>query len=31
LQQFLHAWRAQLEPGRASRVRWSLDVDPLDF
>lgn len=31
LQQFLHAWRERLEPGRPSRVRWSLDVDPLEF
>ena len=31
LQQFLHAWRAQLKPERPSRVRWALDVDPIEF
>ncbi|MBI3044145.1 MAG: primosomal protein N' [Betaproteobacteria bacterium] len=31
LQQFLRAWHVKLAPLRASRARWSLDVDPLEF
>jgi primosomal protein N' (replication factor Y) len=31
LQQFLRAWRPQLEALPANKLRWSLDVDPLDF
>jgi primosomal protein N' (replication factor Y) len=31
LQQFLRAWRPHLEALPASKLRWSLDVDPLDF
>ena len=31
LQQFLHAWRLALNALPAQKLRWSLDVDPLDF
>jgi primosomal protein N' (replication factor Y) len=31
LRQFLAEWHAALASGRSSRVRWALDVDPLDF
>ena len=31
LQRFLQAWRGQLATRRATRARWSLDVDPLEF
>jgi primosomal protein N' (replication factor Y) len=31
LQQFLHDWYQQLSAQRATRARWSLDVDPLEF
>ena len=31
LQQFLHAWRPLLDALTAKNLRWSLDVDPLDF
>ena len=31
LHQFLDAWRPQLESLPAAKLRWSLDVDPLDF
>jgi primosomal protein N' (replication factor Y) len=31
LQRFLGAWRPRLVQGRSSRVRWALDVDPLDL
>jgi len=31
LQEFLPAWRAELERMGERRVRWSLDVDPLGF
>ncbi len=30
LQKFLHAWCAQLTASGEHRVRWSLDVDPLE-
>jgi len=31
LQRLLSAWRPRIAEGRSSRVRWSLDVDPLDL
>ncbi|HET9404154.1 MAG TPA: primosomal protein N' [Burkholderiales bacterium] len=31
LRTFLAAWRGGLSDLRATRARWSLDVDPLDF
>ena len=31
LRAFLDAWHAMLSSTRATRVRWSLDIDPLDF
>lgn len=31
LQQFLGAWHGELTRARATRARWSLDVDPLEF
>jgi primosomal protein N' (replication factor Y) len=31
LQAFLGAWRGALSSARATRARWSLDVDPFDF
>jgi primosomal protein N' (replication factor Y) len=31
LQQFLRAWRDELAAARATRARWSIDVDPLEF
>ncbi|MFH1495128.1 MAG: primosomal protein N' [Pseudomonadota bacterium] len=31
LQQFLRHWNANLNNLKARQVRWSLDVDPLDF
>jgi primosomal protein N' (replication factor Y) len=31
LRDFLGAWRAVLAQARATPVRWSLDVDPLEF
>jgi primosomal protein N' (replication factor Y) len=31
LQQLLRAWRPQLEQIPAQKLRWSLDVDPLEF
>ena len=31
LQDFLAAWQAELAQERASRARWSLDIDPLEF
>jgi primosomal protein N' (replication factor Y) len=31
LQQFLHAWQPLLEAIPAKKLRWSLDVDPLEF
>ncbi|HEY6095314.1 MAG TPA: primosomal protein N' [Gallionellaceae bacterium] len=31
LQQFLRAWKPQLDALPAQKLRWSLDVDPLDF
>jgi primosomal protein N' (replication factor Y) len=31
LQRFLARWRAGLDAGRDRRVRWTLDVDPVEF
>ncbi len=31
LQQFLREWRPLLETIAAKKIRWSLDIDPLDF
>ena len=31
LQQFLRAWRPLLDVLPAPKLRWSLDIDPLDF
>ncbi len=31
LQQFLRAWRPMLDALPANKLRWSLDVDPLEF
>jgi primosomal protein N' (replication factor Y) len=31
LQQFLRAWRPALEQLPAAKLRWSLDVDPIEF
>ncbi|KIO49240.1 primosomal protein N' [Nitrosospira sp. NpAV] len=31
LQEFLSVWRAKLDTLSAQRVRWVLDVDPLEF
>ncbi|MBZ0106625.1 MAG: primosomal protein N' [Sulfuricella denitrificans] len=31
LQRFLHHWNAALAELKVRQVRWSLDVDPLDF
>lgn len=31
LQEFLSAWRAKLDTLSARKVRWTLDVDPLEF
>ncbi|HKA41874.1 MAG TPA: primosomal protein N' [Burkholderiales bacterium] len=31
LQQFLQGWYRQLSTQRATRARWSLDVDPIEF
>ena len=31
LQQFLRAWRPLLDALPASKLRWSLDIDPLEF
>lgn len=31
LQQFLRAWRPTLEGLPAQKLRWSLDIDPLEF
>ncbi len=31
LHQFLDAWQPQLDALPAQKLRWSLDVDPLDF
>jgi len=31
LQKFLSAWRARLDALVARKVRWALDVDPLEF
>jgi len=31
LQQFLRAWRPMLDALPAQKLRWSLDIDPLEF
>ena len=31
LQQFLHAWQPFLDALPAHKLRWSLDIDPLEF
>jgi primosomal protein N' (replication factor Y) len=31
LRRFLAAWRESLGGARATRARWALDVDPLEF
>ena len=31
LQRFLPEWRSHLTSGKASRVRWSIDVDPIEL
>jgi primosomal protein N' (replication factor Y) len=31
LQQFLRDWRPLIETLPAKKIRWSLDIDPLDF
>ncbi|MFA6014622.1 MAG: primosomal protein N' [Gallionellaceae bacterium] len=31
LQQFLRAWRPLLEQLPATKLRWSLDIDPIEF
>jgi primosomal protein N' (replication factor Y) (superfamily II helicase) len=31
LQQFLRAWKPRLDELPAKKIRWSLDVDPLEF
>lgn len=31
LQQFLRAWRPLLEQLPAAKLRWSLDIDPIEF
>ncbi|MDH4285359.1 MAG: primosomal protein N', partial [Gallionellaceae bacterium] len=31
LQQFLRSWRPMLEEIPAQKLRWSLDIDPLEF
>jgi primosomal protein N' (replication factor Y) len=31
LREFLSAWRAALADAGATRARWTIDVDPLDF
>lgn len=31
LQQFLHGWKPALDAQQAHNLRWSLDVDPLNF
>ena len=31
LQKFLGEWRGQLDALPARKVRWALDVDPLEF
>ena len=31
LQQFLHAWKPMLDTRPAQKLRWSLDIDPLEF
>ena len=31
LQAFLHAWKPKLDTLAASKLRWALDIDPLEF
>ena len=31
LQQFLRAWKPMLNALSAQKLRWSLDIDPLEF
>lgn len=31
LQHFLHTWKPMLDDRPATKIRWSLDVDPLEF
>ena len=31
LQQFLSAWKPMLDTRPAQKIRWSLDIDPLEF
>jgi primosomal protein N' (replication factor Y) len=31
LQQFLRAWKPKLDALPAQKLRWSLDIDPLEF
>jgi primosomal protein N' (replication factor Y) len=31
LQQFLREWRPLLDALPAQKLRWSLDIDPIDF
>ena len=31
LQRFLRAWRERLDTAGARKVRWALDVDPLEL
>ena len=31
LQEYLAAWRTKLDTLSAHKVRWTLDVDPLEF
>jgi primosomal protein N' (replication factor Y) len=31
LQDFLRSWKPQLEAIPTKQIRWSLDVDPLEF
>jgi primosomal protein N' (replication factor Y) len=31
LQQFLRIWRPMLDALPAKKLRWSLDIDPMEF
>jgi len=31
LHQFLHAWRPLLDALPSQKLRWSLDIDPLEL
>ncbi len=31
LQQFLHGWKPLLDSRSAQKLRWSLDIDPMEF